>query len=794
VPLGWLTRAEAFRAALALVPSLTHHRPIPIGRLGHFRSLKEARGEVRFGRDAADPRRDIVLADESVSFHHAVAVHAAEHDWYWIADAGSAEGTFVNGEPIAARRLVAGDLVQIGPFAWVFSESEGRLEPAPGIAGMRLDLVGAGVLGRLRPMSLSIAPAEFIGIVGPSGSGKSTLLKALIGLPGHLDQGRLLAHGRDVSEQPGWFRSRLGYVSQDKVVHEDLTPLQAVAFSAALRGRRDIDAESLLRQVDLERARWNARIGELSGGQEKRVRIAAELANSPGLVVLDEPGSGLDWAREADLMRLLKTLTHRGCTVVVVTHNLNQLATFDRVLMLRAGELVFDGPPDRVEAGGWRVAGNEGRGNHAEVGLHFQPSGEPGTGAMHLASGVSSQESGVRSPERRREKEKSEEGNYADVVVQIHNPAPHFVSVPTIRNCSLLIRRELASIANRRFVGKVGLPLPHVLVPLVVIPVGFATACHLAVKPFDRAMLGFLGVLSCIWMGASLSLTSIVNEREVFDHERLLFLRVGPYVAAKTFVLSVLSALEALVYFTSLLVMRGPFTTQDTLFGGIWPAAVLALVAMASMGVGLLLSAVANRNKPLPNLVLPLVMIAQVLFSVQVAGDGKASLHRAYGEFHAHRCRVHEAHEGRRRAERWLAPSPGGASGELASGWYCSDCEKAPNGAKKQMPESDIRQDHLRPNLAASLGSYLTISRYGDIALRSFAYFKDDALAFHGDVSQAPDDRPPAQARYGYRRWRVEAISVLALLAVAFPAAAAIVLQRQTTTRGAKRIRIRRRP
>ncbi|HEV3003014.1 MAG TPA: ATP-binding cassette domain-containing protein, partial [Pirellulales bacterium] len=569
--------------------------------------MKEARGELRFGRDAADPRRDVLLADEGVSFHHAVAIHAAELGSYWIADAGSAEGTFVNGNPIAVHRLVAGDLVQIGPFAWVFSECEGRLEPVPGIAGLRLDLVGAGVSGRLRPLNLGIAPGEFVGIVGPSGAGKSTLLKALIGVPAHLDQGRILADGRDVAEQRDWFRSHLGYVSQDKVVHDDLTPLQAVAFSAALRGRGNFDAASLLRQVDLERARWNAPIGQLSGGQEKRVRIAAELVNLPGLLVLDEPGSGLDWAREAGLTRLLKTLGHRGCTVVVVTHNLNQLAAFDRVLVLRAGELVFDGPPARLR--GHAPAGNlaeldfdqcVGEAGGGEEGKRGRGEWEEGTGyRLQVTAG-------------------REAGAALNPQSEIHDrqfPKSAIRDPQSAIQAILLIRRELLLIANRRLTlnvgetwrwlrgktagerqspgmpGRRGVPLPHVLVPLVVIPVCFATACHLAVKPMDRAMLGFLGVLSCIWMGASLSLTSIVNEREVFDHERLLFLRVGPYVAAKTLVLGLLSALESLVFFSSMALMRGSFGADGMLFGGTWPGVVLALVGLASTGLGLLISA-----------------------------------------------------------------------------------------------------------------------------------------------------------------------------------------------------------
>jgi hypothetical protein len=318
------------------------------------------------------------------------------------------------------------------------------------------------------------------------------------------------------------------------------------------------------------------------------------------------------------------------------------------------------------------------------------------------------------------------------------------------------------------------------LVPLLIVPVCFAIALHLAIKPADRPMLGFLSVLSCIWMGASLSLTSIVNERDVFDHERLLFLRIGSYVAAKTFVLGVLSALETVVFFTSFSILRDVRGSEPALFGGAWPMFVLALVGLAATGMGLVISAAARRNKPLPNFILPLLMIVQMLFSVQVAGDGNATLHRAYGEFNGHTCRVSAAHAVRRRAERWLAAQAEGEPGAVEPGWYCSDCEnRRIAGTKKQLPESDTRQNQLRPNLAAAIGSYLTISRYGDIALRSFAYFSDDDHAFRGGTDLAATRGKTATTRFGYARWRREALAVLAIFIAGLPALTARILSRQ---------------
>ncbi|HUY32638.1 MAG TPA: ABC transporter ATP-binding protein [Pirellulales bacterium] len=614
---------------------------------------------------------------------------------------------------------------------------------------MRLDFVEAGVAGRLGPLDLSIAPGQFIGVAGPSGAGKSTLLKALIGVPGHLEQGRILADGRNPADDPDGFRGRLGYVSQDKAIHEDLTPLQVVSFSAAFRGRPGLDASSLLRQVGLERTRWNARVGELSGGQEKRVRIAAELVNTPGLLVLDEPGSGLDWAREESLARLLKTLSHRGCTVIVVTHNLNRLADFGRVLILRGGQTVFDGPPETLRE-------QTPSGNLAEIDFD----------RLGTASKQQVQEPGVRSQEERRDGKRGQAKR------------PRALSINGwLAQAVLLVRREMALIRNRRTEWD----LPHVLVPSFAVPLCFATALHMAIKPDDKTMLGFLSVLSCVWMGASLGLMSIVSEREVFDHERLLFLRVGPYVTAKMIVLGTLSVVQTLVFFTALVALRRTPLSDGMLLGGFRPALVLLLVGLAALGLGLVISAAAKRNKPLPNFILPLVMIAQMLFSVQVAGNGKEEFFLAYGEFHAHQCRDRAAHASRRRAERWLAVADETAG--LEPGWYCSDCPPKKPSKKPLSPDTDANQDRFRPKLAAALGSYLTISRYGDIALRSFAYFDDDERVFLGESDPNPTGRLPRQVRFGYRRWRVEALGILAALIVGFPAAAAAVLWCQTAPR-----------
>src|SRR5436190_11837886 len=98
----------------------------------------------------------------------------------------------------------------------------------------------------------------------------------------------------------------------------DLKPLEAIEFTARLHGRpvAQEDVKQILRQLDLPERAWTNRVSRLSGGEDKRVRAAAELVTNPGLLVLDEPTNGLDDVRELRMLTLLRGLSYRGCTVI----------------------------------------------------------------------------------------------------------------------------------------------------------------------------------------------------------------------------------------------------------------------------------------------------------------------------------------------------------------------------------------------------------------------------------------------------------------------------------------------
>ncbi len=199
-------------------------------------------------------------------------------------------------------------------------------------------------------VNLSIAPGEYLSVEGPSGSGKTTLLN-LLGLLDVPTEGHVLWQGVPVEGLPERELTRLrrtgvGFIFQRFYLLPTLTalenvelPLQANGISGSERRRR---AEGLLDQVGLSERRRSFP-HQLSGGEEQRVAIARALANSPQLLLADEPTWELDSVRAQQVLDLLEA-AHRssGAAVVVVTHNPTVAARAERHLTMRDGRIVTD--------------------------------------------------------------------------------------------------------------------------------------------------------------------------------------------------------------------------------------------------------------------------------------------------------------------------------------------------------------------------------------------------------------------------------------------------------------------
>lgn len=204
-------------------------------------------------------------------------------------------------------------------------------------------------------LSVTVEPNEFVGILGPSGCGKSTLLGMLAGAV-RPTGGRVLIDGVDIHERRDVQQAMVGMVPQDDIVHHELTVWEAVSTNARLRlsgqvpkGEKNDLAESVITKLKLWDRRHH-RIGTLSGGQRKRVSIAVELLKKSSALFLDEPSSGLDQAKEEDLMILLRQLSNQGRTIVCTTHVLDRAFLFDRILIIARGTAVYYGRADDAPA------------------------------------------------------------------------------------------------------------------------------------------------------------------------------------------------------------------------------------------------------------------------------------------------------------------------------------------------------------------------------------------------------------------------------------------------------------
>lgn len=225
-----------------------------------------------------------------------------------------------------------------------------------GAASPALDQITAGIKG-----------GEITGLVGPDGAGKTTLIRMMTGLllP---DAGTLSVLGFDSRTEAGKIQAAIGYMPQRFGLYEDLSVQENLDLYADLRGlpprERPAIYDELLSFTDLKR--FTTRLaGKLSGGMKQKLGLACALLKKPRLLLLDEPGVGVDPISRRDLWKMVKDLTREGIGVVWSTAYLDEAEACTRVLLLNQGKLLFTGPPSeltqRVDGRVYKVTGIEGR-------------------------------------------------------------------------------------------------------------------------------------------------------------------------------------------------------------------------------------------------------------------------------------------------------------------------------------------------------------------------------------------------------------------------------------------------
>ncbi len=236
--------------------------------------------------------------------------------------------------------------------------------PAPRAVDMRgVTRLYPGNVTALSGVDLSVESGESVAITGPSGCGKSTLLHMLAAID-EPTAGQVLVFGKDLATMRDLTRYRRNEVGLVFQLHNllpqlpVLTNVELPMFGTRLSERqRRTRARELLAEVDLA-GREHRRPTELSGGERQRVAIARSLANSPRLLLADEPTGSLDSASTTRVLELFRRVRAEGVTILMVTHDLEVAATTDRTVVMQDGRVVDDG---RAVAGS---APADGHGEH----------------------------------------------------------------------------------------------------------------------------------------------------------------------------------------------------------------------------------------------------------------------------------------------------------------------------------------------------------------------------------------------------------------------------------------------
>ncbi|HEY8204742.1 MAG TPA: FHA domain-containing protein [Pyrinomonadaceae bacterium] len=588
----------------------------------------DSRAQLSVGR-AAD--NDIRLDGLQISNHH--ARFARSNGNVAVEDAGSTNGVYINGQRITGPRTVQhSDVIQIGPFvlqadahhgvAVYDTRSKTRID-CLNIVKIVANRSGGGSIKLLDDVSLTVQPNEFVGLLGPSGAGKSTLMDSLNGMR-PATSGFVLVNNLDLYRHLDSLKQSIGYVPQDDIIHRELTVYRTLYYVARLRLSSDVSTKEIdqiineVMDVTGLSERRDVPVSQLSGGQRKRVSIAVELITKPSVIFLDEPTSGLDPATEEKIMKLFRQIAESGRTVILTTHAMENVKLFDKIVVLMRGKLVFYGAPQEALAH-VKAESFKDLYDKLEVPVDERIAAMP---ALPPNAPKSQKQQFKQQREQIAEQVADEwkqkfqaSEQYRRNVVEplsalprdgraVAPPRRHPSPTDSVRQWATLTRRYFEVLSRDKF----NLLILFGQAPIIAFLTYLVVGAKLP-RDFPYFMLGLVS----IWFGTSIASREIIRERAVYTRERMVNLRLMPYVGSKLFVLALIVSLQCALLFVAVKFLH--YTGLMSLPGWAAPQFVVMIIAaLVGIALGLFVSAIVKTSEMATSLV-PLILIPQIIFS-----------------------------------------------------------------------------------------------------------------------------------------------------------------------------------
>jgi ABC-type multidrug transport system ATPase subunit len=529
---------------------------------------------------------------------------------------------FVNGQRVNGSLLLSdGATIRIGPYTLIVRGDE--LVLADQGEHIRLDAYNLErevkdknqqVRRLLDDISLPIEPGQFVALVGGSGAGKSTLMRTLLGID-PTTKGLVYLNGESLRANFNIYRTQIGYVPQDDIVHKELKVGEVLTYAAKLRLPPDIDIEQVvqktLQQIEMSHRR-DVLVSQLSGGQRKRVSIGVELLADPKLFFLDEPTSGLDPGLDKKMMQLLRKLADQGRTIILVTHATTNITLCDRIVFLgQGGRLCYFGSPkEAIDFFGITSSDFADIYNRLEDEKNVIAQAEKFRQSSYYQSYIADRVS-VRSQQLP-----------SSSLSQTVKRSPFQQLALLTQRYFQLILRDPINLGLALLTAPIGISLITLAIrdkdPLIPVVEADPSLAPLALRVL------FVFTCAAIWVGLSSSLQEIVKESAIYLRERLVNLGLFAYLGSKVLILGGLALLQTLLMAGVILIgFKSPEPDLIPWFVGMGLTTFLTL--FTSISLGLLVSAVVKNgsqaNSALPLLLLPQIIFSGVLFKMQGIGS-----------------------------------------------------------------------------------------------------------------------------------------------------------------------------